>query len=238
MHLIGWSTGALLPKGNKSNYQLAIDLLKTTSFTAIEFSVLREQELPIFLENLPHLDTIGFNHISFHISKHKNLTEKEIFKKIQPVIEKGWLIVHHPDIITDFGIWKQLGSQLCIENMDGRKQDGRSVKELERYFNNLPDASMCFDIGHVKQIDPSMKLGKEICQIFGQKIKIIHLSEVDNTFYSHSPINDKSLEDFAEIINFLSGCSIILEYCPLTDLGKEVQYIVEKFPLYGIDLRF
>ncbi len=237
MHLIGWSTGAILPKGDKANYPLAIELLKSTPFTCIELSVLREWELPVFLEYLPDLDTSSFDKVSFHCCKLKELTEIELFKKIEPVIEKGWDIINHPDLMQSI-CWKDLGNQILIENLENRKPTGRTVEEMEKIFEVYPDASMCFDIGHAQQVDPTMELGREMCIKFASKVKEIHLSEVDPISCAHKPINHDTLRAFGKITDVFPDCPIILECSPLTNLEKEVQYITDAFPLYGMDLKF
>lgn len=237
MHIIGWSTAKLLPIGDKANFPLAIEILNTIPFTCIEFKVLREWELPIFLKHLPSLDISKFERISFHICKQKKLTNKELFIQIEPVIERGWPIINHPDEITDFDLWSKLGNQLYIENMDNKKNTGRTIEEIERIFDKLPDASMCFDIGHARQIDPTMELAKDLCIKFAEKIKEIHLSNVDLTTCGHESINDNILQIFSQISSIFPPCPIILEYKPLINIEKEVKYISEKFPIYGIPLK-
>jgi len=76
MHLIGWSTGAILPKEDKANFPLAIEMLKDLSFSCIEFGVMREHELPVFLEYLPDLDVSAFDRVSFHCCKPENLSDE------------------------------------------------------------------------------------------------------------------------------------------------------------------
>lgn len=237
MHTIGWSTGSLLPKGDKSNYPLAIELLNGTPFTAIEFGVLREWELPIFLDYLPDLDVNKFDTISFHACKLEKLTEKKLFEQIEPVIERGWPIVNHPDMITDYSLWGELGDQLYIENMESRKKLGKTVKDMEQIFDNLPDASMCFDIGHAKQVDPTMGLGRELCVKFSEKIGEIHLSEVDPISCAHKIVNHSTLQVFGSIADVLPSCPIILEYEPSKNMEKEVRYIKIEFPSHGMPLR-
>ena len=69
---------------------------------------------------------------------------------------RNWPIVVHPDAMFDFSLWREFGNLLCLENMDKRKPVGRTVQELDRIFQELPDASFCFDIGHARQVAPTM----------------------------------------------------------------------------------
>ena len=238
MHIIGWSTGALLPIGDKANFPLAVETLITTPFTCIEFGVLREWELPIFLKHLPSLDISEFERVSFHTCKLKKLTDKELFEQIEPVIELGWSIVSHPEMITDYTLWGKLGDQLHVENMDNREGTfGKNIEEMEQMFDKLPDASMCFDIGHARQVDPTMELARDLCVKFEEKVKEIHLSKINPFTYGHNPIDDSTLEAFSKVTDILPSCPIILEYRPLTNIEKEVKYISEKFPIYGMPLK-
>src|SRR4051794_1997340 len=71
-------------------------------------------------------------------------------------VGRGYPVVVHPDVIFDRPRWRVLGEALFIENMDKRKPVGRTVEELQEFFRDLPAARFCFDIGHARQVDPSM----------------------------------------------------------------------------------
>ncbi|MDX1981230.1 MAG: hypothetical protein SFV51_13245 [Bryobacteraceae bacterium] len=57
---------------------------------------------------------------------------------------------------TAFALWRRFGSLLCVENMDKRKAIGRTARELNLILQQLPEASFCFDIGHLRQAGPTM----------------------------------------------------------------------------------
>ena len=236
MHIIGWSTGTLLPDGHKTDYSLAIELLNKTPFTCIEFGVLREHELPLFLEQLPDLDVSQFERVSFHACKLEKLSEEELLEKIEPVIERGWPIINHPNMITNYDLWRPLGSQLFVENMENRKKCGRTVKEMQSIFEELPDASMCFDIGHAKQVDPSMELARNLCLRFKDRIREIHFSEV-NSACTHVAINHNTLRAFGRMTDVLPQVPVILESAPASCVKDEVEYLMSELPLYGMKLK-
>ena len=71
----------------------------------------------------------------------------------------------------------EFGSLLCIENMDKRKPIGRSAGELRSIFDQLPDASLCFDIGHARQVDTTMTESYLILKEFGAKLRQVHMSQ-------------------------------------------------------------
>lgn len=62
--------------------------------------------------------------------------------------------------------------------MDNRKPSGRTVSELRELFRQLPEASFCFDIGHAKQIDPTMASAILMLREFGGRLKQVHMSDV------------------------------------------------------------
>jgi hypothetical protein len=107
--------------------------------------------------------------------------------------------------------WASLGKCLCIENMDKRKPIGQTAKDLAKFFELLPDASLCFDIGHARQVDPTMSEAWSILQCFRYRIKQLHVSEV-NTQSKHDPISLESVLAFQKVSHLLPTDSpIILE---------------------------
>jgi len=96
---------------------------------------------------------------------------------------------------------------------------------------------MCFDIGHAKQVDPTMKLSRDLCIKFADRIKEIHLSDVDPINCAHIPIGHKCLGKFEEIADVLPKVPIILEGSPAIEIKDEVKFIERVFPDYGIPIR-
>jgi hypothetical protein len=109
-------------------------------------------------------------------------------QKLLALSQRGWPIILHPDAIHDFSLWQTFGNLLCIETMDKRKATGRTVQDLQKIFKLLPDARFCFDIGHARQVDPSMKVAHFILKEFRHKLTQIHLSEV-NTCSRHETLS-------------------------------------------------
>jgi endonuclease IV len=123
----------------------------------------------------------------------------------------------HPDAITDFGMWRELGSAICIENMDKRKPIGRTARELESVFKELPEATFCFDIGHARQLDLTMTEAYMILRAFGSKLRQVHVSEV-NSRSKHGPLSYSSMLAFREVAHLIpAGVPLILE----TPIGEE-----------------
>jgi hypothetical protein len=117
----------------------------------------------------------------------------------------------HPDMLFTPPAWSGLGDKLLIENMDKRKPVGRNVVELLPFFEALPDARFCFDIGHARQFDPSMTEASLLLQAFGRRLAEVHISEV-NTASRHDPISRNAVRAFQAVRAYIpEDIPIILE---------------------------
>jgi len=200
---IGISTGILHEYECNSRLEIANKI----SMNSIEISYLRKKELK---NNLNSLDK--YEYVSIHAPSDINKSDEEdiAYDLYQKFFQAKRNIILHPNAIVDFDIWKNFGNLICIENMDARKK-GKNTKELLEIFNKLPYASFCLDIGHSRQIDRSMTETLNMLREFSNRIKQIHISEVD-VEGKHWPISNKCLEDFKKISNWLP---------------KEIPYIIE-----------
>jgi endonuclease IV len=219
--IFGFSTGSLA----LGDFRLGIQIVAGEATAAIELSALREQELQPLLDSLDSLNLVGFSYIALHAPSRLNtLTEECLSSKLQAVLDRRWPIVMHPDVISDFALWRHFGELLCIENMDKRKTVGRTASELATYFENLPEARLCFDIGHARQIDPTMLEAETILQQFENRIQQVHLSLV-NSSSTHEPLNFESIIAYQRVAHLIpKDVPVILE-TPVTrqQLRSEIE---------------
>lgn len=217
---LGYSTGSLA----LGDFRKGIDMLKETNATSIELSALREHEFLDIIASLDKLNLEGFAYVSFHApSKLKDISEKEIINCLLKVAKRNWPIVIHPDIITENEIegWNEFGDLLCIENMDKRKPIGRTSDDLEQIFDCFPNASFCLDMAHSKQIDPTMLETKKMLTKFADRLKQIHLSEV-NSNCRHELLNMEAILSFRKVSNLIPvGIPVILESPKPFDIYSE-----------------
>ncbi len=208
MKRIGFSTGALA----RGDFRRALQILRDKDVNAVELSALRQDELAPLVEELGQLDLSRFQYISFHApSAMEPSYEPTALELLQQVAARRWPIVVHPDAMHTPSAWACLGDSLCIENMDKRKPIGQSADDLAKFFDALPHASLCFDIGHARQVDPTMSEAWAILQRFRHKIKQLHVSEV-NTQSKHDPISWESKLAFQKVSHLLpAAVPIILE---------------------------
>lgn len=176
MRPVGFSTGAFAP----GNLDHGVAVLSRLKASAVELSALRLHELPSLLEFVRRADLTGFSYVAVHApGSFREADEDEVIKQLRGIPESVGTIVGHPDSLHRIDAWRSFGPRLCIENMDKRKPTGRHAHELARIFGRLPDASFCFDIGHARQVDPTMTTAAMLLRDHAARLRQIHASEVD-----------------------------------------------------------
>ena len=214
MRPIGFSTGAI----SKGDFHLALQRLRDHDLNVVELSALRFSELQPLLSALPNLDLTSFKFISIHApSRFEGSVEEALVRELTRHAMDLPVVVH-PDVIFNPSIWLPLGSRLLIENMDKRKPVGRTVLELKQLFQELREARFCFDIGHARQVDPSMTEAVLMLRQFGDRLAEVHVSEV-NTSSRHDPISTSAVRAFKSVANYIpESVPIVIE--SLIDEGQ------------------
>jgi hypothetical protein len=225
MEMIGFSTGALA----RSDFREGLDAMRRFGSRVVELSALRMNEMAPLLEGIHSLDLSSFEYVSVHAPS-SFTADEEIWLAdvLLPLAKLGWPIVVHPDTIHSHAHWAPFGSLLCIENMDKRKPAGRNVAELASVFEQLPDASLCFDIAHARQCDPSMTEAFRILREFGSRLTQVHMSDVDVTS-RHVPLTWVAIRAFAEVAELIpANVPVILESpVPVADMENELHAALE-----------
>jgi hypothetical protein len=187
--LIGCSTGYM--ESHREDWDELVVEAAAVSAGAAELSAISERELPSLLDYLQLQPILPFRYISVHgPSKERTLGERELVERLASI--PAWIdgVVMHPDTIEDPALYRSLGRRLVLENMDARKDDGRTAAELELYFQALPDAGLCFDIAHAKSIDASLHEGERILAAYATRLRQVHLSSLDQDAH-HVPLSDE-----------------------------------------------
>jgi hypothetical protein len=208
MRLFGFSTGALA----FGDFCRGLELLRETDARAVELSALREHELAPLMQALGELALDQFAYVSVHApSRLASLPEKRVAEMLQPCIDRGFHVVLHPDAIQDPACWRAFGPLLCIENMDKRKPTGRTVSELRRFFAELPDASLCLDLAHARQVDTTLAVARFILAEFGgERVAQVHLSELDARSH-HAPLSMGAVQAIQSMAHWVPPVPVILE---------------------------
>jgi hypothetical protein len=212
---IGFSTGSLA----LGNFRLGLQMVEGQPAAAIELSALREDELAPLVEALDDLDLRQFSYIAVHApSRIQRLSEEDVVEYLDPVWRRGWSIVVHPDTIVRPELWRRFGSLACIENMDKRKRAGRTTLELHKVFEAIPEASLCFDVGHARQVDPTMCEAELMLMTFRKRIRQVHLSAVSSQSV-HEPLNYEAMLAFQQIAHRIPPDTPIILETPVSREG-------------------
>jgi hypothetical protein len=208
MRSFGFSTGALA----FGDFRTGLELLRGTGATAVELSALREHELPPLMDALDELALEEFTYISVHApSRFANLAEKQVAEMLLPCVDRGWPVILHPNAIQDPGCWREFRSLLCIENMDKRKPTGRTASELHRFFRALPEASLCLDLAHARQVDTTLAVARFIlAELGGDRLAQVHLSELDARSH-HAPLSMAAVRAMQTLAHWVPTVPVILE---------------------------
>lgn len=167
----------------------------------VELSALRFDELEPLIRRLDKLEVSDshFDYVSFHAPSYFTSDQEErVIELLQPVKERDWNIVIHPDVLFTPERWLCFGRNLLIENMDRRKPIGRNARELSWFFSLLPEARFCLDLAHARQIDPTLMLLKRLASEFKDRIAEIHISELD-PYCKHVPMSYWAILDYQKI---------------------------------------
>ena len=215
MRPVGFSTGALA----RGDFRSGLQLLRAHGIDVVEISALRVNELEPLAAALPTLDLSDFSFVSVHApSRFPREMEPWVLRQLGTIVQQNHPVVVHPDIIHTPAAWADFGQQVLIENMDKRKPIGRNVRELQGFFNALPEARFCFDIGHARQVDPSMTEASLLLHAFGDRLAEVHISEV-NTASRHDPISLNAVEAFRWVAPYIpEDIAIVIE--SLIDQGQ------------------
>lgn len=206
--VIGFSTGSLA----LSDFRLGLRMVEGKPTAAIELSALRDVELENLVNSLDELDLSQFTYVSVHApSRFVSLSEHRVVDLLGVVFRRNWPVVLHPDAIRDSSLWDQFGDLVCIENMDKRKSTGRTAAELSMIYEELPNASLCFDIAHARQVDPTMMEARRISEVHGARLRQIHLSDVTSSS-KHEPLGFTAMLGYKQIAHLLPpDIPVILE---------------------------
>ncbi|HMB54943.1 MAG TPA: hypothetical protein VKU40_16620 [Thermoanaerobaculia bacterium] len=219
MRPVGFSSGSLAGDDAARAVAISLDL----GLPAIELSALRLPSLEPLVAALGNLeaDLAHFDWVSFHApSRFSAKDEPWVIALLEEVHGRGWPIVVHPDVLHHRTAWRRFGPGLLVENMDRRKAHGQTADDLTAVFADLPEARFCFDVGHARQVDPTMAEAERLAFTFADRLAEIHLSHVDESSRHHRLTPDLA-EALGEIAPLLAPVPVILE-CPVRRAGAEV----------------
>jgi hypothetical protein len=207
--LVGPSTGYMV--GARGDWPRLMAAAETCSLDVVELSALSAGELPSLLRFLADADPLPFGHVSVHgPSKGWDGSRAALATALGSL--PGYVdgIVMHPETLGDAAAFADLAGRLRLENMDTRKDDARTVSELARFFDALPDARFCFDIAHAQLHDADMGLAHELLDAFADRLAEVHVSSIQPDG-EHVPLRAADAEAFLPVLERCVGVPWVLE---------------------------
>jgi hypothetical protein len=208
-HPIGASTGFLVDE--RGDWPALADAAAALSPFTAELAALSEAELPGLLAHLAGADAPSFHYLSVHApSKGLRMSEAKLVDALARLPAYVDAIVVHPDVIDDPAEYRRLGSRLVLENMDTRKAGGRTADELAPWFAQLPDAGLCLDVAHARDVDPSMAAAHALLDRFAGRLRHLHVSSLDAAGH-HVPLRAADEDAFRPVLQRCRDVPWILE---------------------------
>jgi hypothetical protein len=210
-HPIGASTGFMVQE--RGDWPALVDAAADLSPFTAELAALSELELPGLLAYLLSAgdEVPAFRYLSVHApSKDLRLAEPKLVDCLQRLPAVVDAIVVHPDVIDDPGEYRRLGARLVLENMDTRKGGGRTADELAPLLAELPDAGLCLDVAHARDVDASMAGAHELLDRFADRLRHLHVSSLDETGH-HVPLTAQDEAAFGPVLQRCRDVPWILE---------------------------
>jgi sugar phosphate isomerase/epimerase len=90
---------------------------------------------------------------------------------------------------------------------------GQTGEHLDRVFDALPEAGLCFDVPHAASIDPTLAVAREILDRHGARLRHVHLSSLDADCH-HQTLTSEDEKRFAELLDRCRDVPWILEAPP------------------------
>lgn len=210
-HPIGASTGFMAEE--RGDWPALVEAAAALSPFTAELAALSELELPGLLAYLLSAgdEVPAFRYLSVHApSKDLKLSEPKLVDCLArlPVVVDA--IVVHPDVIDDPGEYRRLGARLVLENMDTRKGAGRTADELAPLLAELPDAGLCLDVAHARDVDPSMAGAHALLDRFAGRLRHLHVSSLDDAGH-HVPLTGEDEAAFGPVLQRCRDVPWILE---------------------------
>lgn len=206
---VGCSTGFM--EQLRGDWPAAAERAARLSSFAVELSAVSEPELPGLLEYLASGPILPFHYVSVHgPSKARALSDAALVAALDRV--PAWVdaIVVHPDTIGELAPYAALGCRLVLENMDTRKPAGHTAEQLAPFFAALPEAGLCLDLAHAKDVDATLRVAAELLDRFGDRLRHLHLSSLDQ-HRSHVALTPEDEDLFAPLLDRCRDVPWILE---------------------------
>lgn len=137
-----------------------------------------------------------------------------VIKQVSKEVEVDTFVLH-PDQVSNYD-WanKEFGDLLGFENMDSKKNFGKTISDLQEVFKKCPQAKFVFDVNHLFTNDISMNSASSFYSAFKDRLTHYHVSALGK--------HHDSFITFPQEISILDG--IIDMNLPMVHEGYKVSY--------------
>ena len=208
MRQFGFSTGAVA----FGDFRAALQILSHYDFDVVELSALRHHELPPLVAAFESLEISRYAYVSVHApSQFPESEEANVVALLTSLSSRGIPVVLHPDAIFDWRLSSAPGRWLRLGSADISLTIGRTTAELIACFERLPEAGLCFDMGHARQVDPSLVESRRIIAEFANRIRQVHISDVGSDS-THERISWGAARSFSALASMIpENAPIVIE---------------------------
>lgn len=168
-----------------NNLQKALDFsdeaaeLSLTDSNEVEYDSMVCKLFRRFKYRSIHLPVVTLTKGVKDFLKYPDIKHETFLKLIDKIIEDTDpdTILVHPDQVNDFQYFNlRYGDKLAFENMDSRKDFGKTVEDMKKVFQLSPQAKWVFDVNHIYTNDETMALSNNFYSELKEKIAHYHLS--------------------------------------------------------------
>jgi endonuclease IV len=197
----GIATGAFLEQ--RDDWDASISRAVAGGWPFLELTAVTEELLDTlrdFLERERDRDRLaGFARVSLHAPIVVRTSVEAVVHELGRLSGEPDLVLH-PDVYAHEPSVGRLGRRLVFENMDVQQAFGRTVTDLQSVFEQHPEAGFCLDVAHVWTNDPSLRLGHDLIDAFGGRLRQLHVSgiEPDGT---HRPTTAADLDLYGQLLD-------------------------------------
>lgn len=201
------ATGSFLAE--RDDWPSAVARARAEGWTILELTAIDRARLDALIEVLAveprTLD--GFERVSVHAPVRFDGNTDDLRAALLGLPHD---VVLHPDAYRGEAWVVDLGARAVFENMDIAKRFGREVADLRQVFAMFPEAGFCFDVAHVWTNDPTLRLGHELIDELGGRLRQLHVSgiEPDGT---HRPTTRADLDLYAPLLDRCRDVPWLLE---------------------------
>jgi len=204
----GMATGSY--EQERDDWRSAVERARSEGWRFLELTAIRDSlllTLREFLE-LGQEPLSAFERISLHAPIRAD--SREVIVEMIARLPLNGDVIFHPDFWGEKQALHLLGARAVFENMDVGKTFGRSVADLQAVFGFHPSAGFCLDVAHVWTNDPTLALGHELLNAFGDRLRQLHVSgiEPDGT---HRPTTQADLQLYRPLLERCGSVPWILE---------------------------